>query len=172
MITYEIGQPYPHKGYHPKKGEIKAVMDHSFFHIVYYCTQPEADGPNWQKGPLSYGLHVSEDIPCFLVHLTGIGLAFEVTLNVHTLNIDLVDSWLNSDRTLVPMLLMDAHTNIIRAIRMLSIQPTMAASLRDCLERQDARYVDALAVDRATDDLLNSLNTRQLLQLTIMYRAS
>ncbi|MBO0931876.1 hypothetical protein [Fibrella aquatilis] len=172
MITYELGQPYPHKAYYPKREEIRAVMDHSFFHIVYYCTQPEADGPNWQKGPLSYGVHVSEDIPCFLVHLTGIGLAFEVTLNVHTLGNDLVDGWLNSDRTLVPMLLMDAQTNVIRAMRMLSIKPGVAAALRDCLERQDARYADVAAVDQATDDVLNSVNTRQLLRSTTMYRAS
>lgn len=92
------------------------------------------------------------------------------TPNVHTLGNDLVDGWLNSDRTLVPMLLMDAHTNIIRAMRMLSIKPNVAAALRDCLERQDARYIDAAAVDRATDEVVSSLNTRQLLQLTTMYR--
>ncbi len=148
------------------------MTDHSFFHIVYYCTQPEADGPNWQKGPLVYGLHSSQDIPCFLVHLTGLGLAFEVTINIHTLATDRVDGWLNSDRTLVPMLLMDAQTNIIRAMRMLSIKPGVAAALRDCLERQDARYADASAVERATDDVLSGVNTQQLLQSTTMYRAS
>ncbi len=171
MLTYEIGMPYPHKDYQPGREEIRAVTDHSFFHIVYYCTQPNEDGPNWQKGPLMYGLHVSQDVPCFLVHLTGIGLAFEVTINVHTLADDLVEGWLNSDRNLVPMLLMDAHTNIIRAMRMLSIKPTVATQLRDCLEKQDIRYSDALAVDRATDELLSRTNTQQLLKLTTMHRA-
>ena len=171
MLTYEIGKQYPHKDYRPGREEIRAVTDHSFFHIVYYCTQPNEDGPNWQKGPLLYGLYVSQDIPCFLVHLTGIGLAFEVTINVHTLADDLVEGWLNSDRNLVPMLLMDAHTNIIRAMRMLSIKPTIATQLRDCLEKQDIRYSDAQAVDKATDELLSRVNTQRLLKLTTMHRA-
>lgn len=171
MVTYEVGEPYPHKEYYPSREEIRAVTDHSFFHIVYYCIQPDEDGANWQKGPLMYGLHIHEDIPCFLIHLTAIGLAFEVTINVHTLKDDLVDGWLNSDRTLVPMLLMDAHTNIIRAMRMLSIKPTVATQIRDCLERQDARYSNALAVEKATDTLLNNMNTKQLLQMTTMHRA-
>ena len=170
MTVYQIGKPYPHKAYFPKREEIRAVTDHSFFHIVYYCTQPEADGPNWQKGPLVYGLYVSQDIPCFLVHLTGIGLAFEVTLNVHTLADELVDGWLNSDRTLVPMLLMDANTNVIKAMRMLTIKSSVATSLRDCLERQDSRYADARAVEQATDILLSSMTTQGLLQATTMYR--
>jgi hypothetical protein len=170
MITYEIEKPYPHKEYYPGREEIRAVTDHSFFHVVYYCTQPDEDGLNWQKGPLMYGLYIHEDIPCFLVHLTAIGLAFEVNLNVYTLRDDLVDGWLNSDRILVPMLLMDAYTNIIRAMRMLSINPAVATQIRDCIERQDARYPNALAVEQATDTLLSRMNTQQLLQITTMHR--
>ena len=171
MITYEMGKPYPHKEYYPGRKEISAVTDHSFFHIVYYCTQPDEDATNWQKGPLMYGLYIHEDIPCFLIHLTAIGLAFEVNLNVHTLKDDLVEGWLNSNRTLVPMLLMDAHTNIIRAMRMLSIKPAVAIQIRDCLEEQDTRYPNALAVEQATDALLRRMNTQQLLQVATMHRA-
>lgn len=172
MITYEIGGLYPHKNYVPYREEIRAVTDDAFFHIVYYCLQPDQDGPNWQHGPMTYGLHVIEDVPFFLVHLTGIGLAFEVNINVHTLADDIVDGWINSDRTLVPMLLMDAHTNVIHATRMLSVKPTVAAQLRDCLEKQDLRYANADAVERATDKLLNQYNTGQLLQMATMHRAT
>jgi hypothetical protein len=170
MITYEIGKPYPHKDHRPGREEIRAVTDDSFFHIVYYCTQPNEDGPNWQKGPMVYGLYVSDDIPCFLIHLTALGLAFEVTINVHTLADEAVDSWLNSSRTLIPMLLMDAHTNIIKAIRLLSIKPTVATQVRDCLEKQDNRYDDATAVEKAVDNLLNRVSTQHMLQTATMYR--
>jgi hypothetical protein len=170
MLTYEISKSYPHKAYYPGREEIRAVTDDSFFHLCYYCTQPGTDSPAWQKGPLAYGLYIEDDIPCFLIQLTSIGLAFEVTINIHTLNDESVNNWLNSSRTLVPMLLMDAHTNIINAIRLLSIRPAMATRIRDCLERQDARYSDGQAVERATDALLQRMNTQQLLQATVMYR--
>lgn len=98
MISHEIGKPYPHKAFAPKREEIWAVTDHAFFHIVYYCTRPEANGPHWQKGPMLYGLYSGEDIHCFLVHFTGISLAFEVTPNIHTISDDLIDGWLNGNR--------------------------------------------------------------------------
>ena len=82
-----------------------------------------------------------------------------------------MEGWLNGDHTLVPMLLMDARTNIIQSMRMLSLNPAVAVRLRDCLEKQDSRYADAAAVELATDEVLGRLTTRQMLKEAKMYKA-
>ena len=170
MIVYEIGKSYPHKDHRPGFDEIRAATDHSFFHITYYCTRPEMDSPDWRQGPMAYGLFTQRDIPFFLVHFLKSGLAFEVTVNIHTIADDQVEGWLNSDRTLVPMLLMDARTNIIQSMRMLSLNPTVAVRLRDCLEKQDSRYADAATVELATDEVLSRMTTRQMLKEATMHK--
>lgn len=66
---------------------------------------------------------------------------------------------------------MDAYSNIIKAVRVLSIKSAIAKQIRDCLEKQDARYDNKLTVEKAIDRIIQSIPTRSMLAKATMQAA-
>jgi hypothetical protein len=169
MISYKVGKPFPHPEQQaPGYDMPRAMVNSSFFDVLFYAADPVADAPVFTKKSLRYGVFQRDDIPFFIIDFPG-EFNFEVSININHVDNDHVEAWLNSTGNLVTLFLIDARTNIVYGIRAVSLKPVVAEEIRDICERQDARYPGPGNVYTAMRAITNSLTTEQMMAKTTMY---
>lgn len=170
MLVYEVGKPLPYPNLQPPGHEtVKAVLNSAFFDVVCWIgtNEREQSIETWRNAPLVVGVFAGlpnePPTPFFMVDFPADRWEFEVSLNVHSIPGEVAESWLNSPANVVTLMLVDAHTNIVLALRTLGLQPQVASALRDAMERQDNELPDREAADAAIQDATNRFTTEQLL---------
>jgi hypothetical protein len=121
MLVYHIGEVFPH----PELKQVgfdaprAMIIPNGFFNIVLHSSQPQLD-----KGLASTAMHVGiyqkDAIPFVLLNWPG-KMAFEVILNIHTLTDEHADAWLNGSGNTIIFFVLDAHTNVIAAMKTFTI---------------------------------------------------
>lgn len=170
MFVYTIGQLFPHPelkrvGFDAPRA---MIMPNGFFNIVLHSTQPEADKV-LTSATMQVGLYQKDAIPFVLLNWPGL-LAFEIILNIHTVTDEYADAWLNGNGNTIVFFVLDAHTNIIIAMRTFSIPPILAEQIRDCLEKQDERYPNAVDVDLRMEEIMTEVPLSTMFERGKMYR--
>lgn len=170
MLVYNIGEVFPHPEL--KRAGFDApramIVPNGFFNIVLHSTQPQADKV-LTSATMHVGLYQKDAVPFVLLNWPG-KMAFEVMLNIHTISDEYADDWLNGNRNTIVFFVLDAHTNIISAMRTFSIPPILAEQIRDCLEKQDERYSNAVEVDLRMEEIMTEVPLQTMFERGKMYR--
>ena len=172
MFVYTIGEVFPHPelkrvGFDAPRA---MIMPNGFFNIVLHSTQPQAD-QMLASATLHVGLYQKDAIPFVLLNWPG-KMAFEVTLNFLAFDDEYADAWLNGNGNIIVFFVLDAHTNIIVAMRTFSIPPILAGQIRDCLEKQDERYRNAVDVDLRMEEIMTEVPLQTMFERGKMYRVA
>lgn len=170
MIVYKIGETFPHPdlkrvGFDAPRA---MIIPNGFFNIVLHSTHPQVDR-TLTSATMHVGLYQKDAIPFVLLNWPG-KLAFEVILNIHTISNEVVDAWLNGSGNTIIFFVLDAHTNIIVAMRTFTIPPSLAEQIRDCLEKQDGLYSNAVDVDLQMEEIMLEVPLPVMFERGKMYR--
>ena len=170
MLVYTIGEVFPH----PELKQVgfdaprAMIIPNGFFNIVLHSTQPQADKV-LTSATMQVGLYQKDAIPFVLFNWPGV-LAFEVILNIHTVSDEYADAWLNGAGNTIIFFVLDAYTNIITAMRTFNIPPILAEHIRNCLEKQDEHYHDAVEVDLQMEKIMTQIPLKIMFERGNMYR--
>ena len=170
MLVYTIGDVFPHPelkrvGFDAPRA---MIIPNGFFNVVLHSGQPQLD-KELACAPLHVGLYQKDAIPFVLLNWPG-QMAFEVILNIHRLTDAYVDAWLNGSGNTIVFFVLDAHTNIIVAMRTLAIPPLLAEKIRDCLAKQDQQYSNADDVDLRMEAIMTEVPLRMMFERGKMFR--
>ena len=157
MLVYQIGELFPHPELKTVSFDAPRAMivPDGFFNIVLNSTQPHLDR-GLASSTLYIGLYQKDAIPFVLLNWPG-KMAFEVILNIHTMTADHADAWLNNSSNTIIFFVLDAHTNVIIAMKTFSIPPMLVEKIRDCLEKQDEQYGNAVEVDLRMEEIMTEV---------------
>lgn len=170
MLVYHIGEVFPHPelkrvGFDAPRA---MIIPNGFFNIVLHSNQPQLD-KELASAAMHVGLYQKDAIPFVLLNWPG-KLAFEVILNVHTLTDANADAWLNGAGNTVIFFVLDAHTNVIVAMRTFTIPPIVAEKIRDCLEKQDQQYSNAVEVDVRMEAIMTEVPLQTMFERGKLFR--
>lgn len=165
MIKYEVGKQFPTSNQAKGMEVCRSETNSNFFDILYYIKEPTgSDIQIWKKGKLRYGVYVTADIPFFIVDFPASNWNFDVNTNIFKVKEDQRDTWLNSEANMISLFLIDADTNTLEAIRIISIEKNIAELYRDALEEQENTYNNAEEVDNKMRSILELITTEKMMQ--------
>lgn len=177
MLVLKIGEPFPlhNKTNGQEYCRIEIFENTAYiFELFYYFDSPDQSYKNaWSKKEFKNGVYKSENIPFILFQfdVKGALWQFDVTINIHSLTDEFVDTWLNSDNKLIRMYLINAHTNILESVAIATLNKDVADEIRDICEKQDIEYNTKEEVEMKTRQLEMSITTSEMIRRTKMYRA-
>ena len=170
MIKYEVNKPFPLPPPMPGAEATLSDITTSFFDVKCYMSEPTPDEiQDWRKGNLRYGLFELDACPFFI-------LAFEtwnLDISVNVLKIkksEDIDTWLNTEGNVINLFLIDAGTNILKAMRMISVPRNVAEGLKDILEEQTHRYDNRDQVEKRIAEIQHTISTDNMISRTKMYK--
>lgn len=168
MTVFIVGQTFPDEN--PVPGEEFAVseLNKEFFDIrAYFKNVRPIEVEMWQRAGIKYGVYVISNIPFLLVCFDYIGWRLNVTLNILKVQNDAqINDWLNNENTVINLFLLDALTNILLAIRTISIHKEIADQIRDVLEMQTKNYSTLEEVDLKISGILHTLSIQDMMNRT------
>lgn len=164
MIKYEVNKPFPGINSMPGFDHTRADLSVGFFDIICFASHIRAEEIQaWKKGMLGYGLYVNSDIPFFIIDFDG----WTIDVNINILKIkndEQIDFWLNGEGNIINLFLVDTDTNILKAMRMISIQMNIAESVRDILEKQSQTYETVDEVENRIDAINHAIKTKEMIK--------
>lgn len=170
MFRYEVGKPFP---FNFARGieECRASVNGAFFDVLYYIKDPKpTDIETWRKDKIVYGVYVEAGIPFFLIDFTPANWNFDLTLNIFKVQENEIDDWLNGEGNVITLFLIDADSNILCAMRTISILSSVSEKIRDVMEKQTDVYSSSDEVDVAIQDAMQRLTTAHMITRTKMIR--
>lgn len=170
MLKFEIGQPLPLPLLSaPGTEKCLTTFNEAFFDIVYWI--PDNDSSIvFARSKLQYGLFVANEVPFFIVDFPGKNWNFDVNMNIKKVVDDKLEAWLNGKGNIINLYLCNCKTNILYAMRMISIIPEVAEKIKDVLEKQDEKYSDSKSVDQVIMSVLDSFTTAEMMAKIKMYK--
>ena len=79
-----------------------------------------------------------------------------------------IKDWLKAEDNVINLFLCDMKTNILLAMRMISVDKEIAGQLKKVLKEQDERYVDPLTVDSLFNESFSRYTTDDMIKSTKM----
>lgn len=170
MIKYEINSPFPFP--HPSPGEETTLSEitTSLFDVRCYLSNPTSEEINdWRKGSLRYAFFDMDSCPFFILCFDGWNL--DCSINILKIRSDEEkDAWLNAEGNVINLFLIDAKTNVLKAMRMISIQKDASEKLKDVCEAQTERFENAMECDSKIFEIYMKVSIEQMLKLGKVYK--
>jgi hypothetical protein len=141
-------------------------MEGDMFALVHWTPTPsKKDCTAWRSGAYKYAIFVKESIPFIVPFFEDNGLILDASINVFTeieLGKPLCD-FLNGHSNILTMLLIDALSNNICAIRPLDMGNTRPSKLlRDTCIEQRKKYKSSVDVAKKIHSLMNDFTTDKM----------
>ncbi|GEM63938.1 hypothetical protein SF1_19200 [Sphingobacterium faecium NBRC 15299] len=169
MIKYEVNKSFPFP--HPGAGAEITLSDitPSLFDVKCYLNNPVIDEiRDWKKGALTYAIFEQDSCPFFIIEFENWSL--DCSINILKIKTDSDrEVWLNAEGNLVNLYLIDATTNILKAMRTISLQKDLCEKLRDICEVQTERYENAIECEKRITKIQNLRTTDEMLKMSKKY---
>lgn len=172
MIQYIVGQTFAGKNYLPGQDHTRAEITPGFIDILCFMSDPASDEIHeFRKGKISYGVFVLDNIPFFIVDFDN--GKWNVDASVNLLNMTSQEDqtgWLNGNGNLTTLFLVDVSTNILRAMRTISVTAATSDLIRDTLELQSEKYADKSQVELRIAQIQHTISTAQMISRCKMFK--
>jgi hypothetical protein len=169
MVVFTFGELFPLHNRTNRTEYCRADFSDSFFDICYYFPFVDERHINaWGKDSFKYGVFEAHNIPFFLVEfeIDGQRWCFDLSLNVHHILEGDAATWLKSDGKIIRLYLIEGNTNILKGMRMISINENAATYIRDICEEQYQNYQSIQEVDAKICKIIDSISTSEMIKRT------
>jgi hypothetical protein len=173
MVVFTFGELFPLHNKTNRTEYCRADFSDSFFDICYYFPFVDERHINaWGKDSFKYGVFEAHNIPFFLVEfeIDGQRWCFDLSLNVHHILEGDATTWLKSDSKIIRLYLIEGNTNILKGMRMISINENAANYIRDICEEQYQNYQSIQEVDAKICKIIDSISTSEMIKRTKMLK--
>lgn len=168
---FEVGKPF----YLPNPAGINdnvvaAVTGESFDIICWAGGLNPKEIKEWRKGRLHYGVFIHDGIPFFLVDFPVAHWNFDISINILAEKEHGRDyqAFLDGKGNMVNFFLVDARTNILKAMRMIGIEDDIAASIKTACRAQIERYRTSANIGIQLNRLMAIYTTDAMIRATHM----
>lgn len=170
MKSFNVGQVFPDENPVPGHEYAVSELNKEFFDIrAYFKYVTPVEVKMWQRAGIKYGACVISNIPFLLLNFENTGWRLDVTLNILKVqNETQINDWLNNKNTVINLFLLDALTNILLAIRTISIHKEIAELVRNVLKMQTKNYNTIEEVDLRIAGILHTLSIQDMIDRTEM----
>ena len=161
-----INTLYPFPNATPGVDNCRAEFTSHFVDIVCFISNPlQREITTWQKTPLRLGVFEGKlGIPFIIVQFQDVrGWSFDVPLNVLKVSTAQRQWWNGEAGNWLNLILVDARTNQIVAMRQLGIYPSSIAALSQSLVQQTKYFHSINDVENATHVAMGRFSTQQML---------
>lgn len=168
MIKYKINEKFPFSNPVPYVENTRSELNSEFIDIIYNIqNSTPKDVKVWSRSNFRYGLFVESDIPFFIIDFGGWNL--EVSVNLLKLtDKNQRDLWLKKRRGCLQMFLIDADTNVLKSLRIISFSSTV--NFKQILEKQEQRYQNYSDVDLEIKRIYSKYSLRDMINRTKMIK--
>lgn len=166
-----MGEPFPGKNPMPGADFSIAQLNQKFFDINTYLrdVKPKEE-QQWRRGKIKYGVYANSDIPFFIIEFDNNSSNINASINILKIpNTDQIDNWLNADSNVINLFLIDTVSNILLAIRMISIRKQVCEKIRDILEKQSHTYSSPEEAELKTARIQDAITTREMMERAEMF---
>ena len=173
MVAFTFGKPFPLHNKANGTEYCRADFNDSFFDICYYFPYVDDRHINaWGKDPFKYGVFEAHNIPFFLVEfeIDKQRWCFDLSLNVHHILGEGANIWLKSEGKIIRLYLIEGNTNVLKGMRMISINENAANYIRDICEEQHQNYQSLQEADAKVCKILDSISTAEMIKRTKMLK--
>ncbi|MBE7174698.1 MAG: hypothetical protein INR73_29275 [Williamsia sp.] len=149
MLIYQIGKRIAHPEIQPphmdgvRAGLLPAP---GFFNVFVFTTQPKAD-KQLATAELYYTFYQKDDVPFFVLNWPKL-MVVDTTFNAFTQPVFERTAWQMAGSNMVNLIVLNAHTCTIEAMRTFSVDIQIASALRFTMSRQTERYQSAMQVEQ------------------------
>ncbi|OHD24189.1 MAG: hypothetical protein A2Y38_24870 [Spirochaetes bacterium GWB1_59_5] len=169
--TLEVGKPFPIKNPHGKNDCVIAAVVGQSFDI--YCW---IDGVNskevqaWKRGWLRYGAYVKDDIPFFLLYFVDVKWPLDISINIlaEKEKDRPYQEYLHSAANMVNLMLIDADSNTLKAMRMIGLDNAVAGEIRLACINQLQRYQTSDELNMHLDAIVSTIHTEEMIKASEM----
>lgn len=165
MQKYEVGSPFPIHNEAPGVDRCTARLAGATFDVLYYINGANSREVRTFKDTL-LRLHVwiYEDIPFLAVSYLGENWTYDVTLTVATHDKrDVAEAFIDGEGNATTLFLIDAKTNVIRAMRTLGLPDSATVAIKDAARAQLERYEDETDVLAVVNAVYERLSTADII---------
>lgn len=156
---------------HELQDGLNIVFTDSFFDVV--CLLADLDDTEigqWKKGTMQYGLFKQQYIPFFVLD-NGAGLILSVHFNILQLKSKRLAQWLQHTENQVRLKLIEKKTSKVEATRIIILDRTVVAGIRQYLQQQYIRYSSKQAVAEKSASIAARLNPEEMLETAATFGA-
>jgi len=173
-MIYEVSKPFPEPNPSPNKDTFRLqTLEGGAFNILSYLCSPSAEEIEaWRQGTFRYGVFRYEDVPFFVAQFDEIELEYDAPLNVLKIQADRVEQWLADQGNAVLFFLIDADTNILKAQRLIGMEPEFMQVFKRMCAEQIKSYREIEEVERAIERGYHNHSTSDMLKHSKLYMVS
>ncbi len=160
---YEVGAPFPKDNEAPGVERCASRLTSASFDVLYYINSAtNREIRTFRDTLLRLHVWIYEDIPFIAVSYLGEDWTYDVTLTVATRDMkDVALTFISGEGNVVTLCLIDAQTNVIRAVRTLGLPEDAMKAIKDAGQAQLERYEDeseVLAVVNAVYERMSTVD--------------
>lgn len=162
MYNLVIGQQFPFPDYLNRGEGGSTMIVGNFFDIVVCLDTPTDSEIRSFERKLTVNLYENKSIPFIVLDFEDFNC--DSFINFWKIDQSNDDQWLNSEANAVTLFLIDSKTGILKAIRMLGLDPAICNKIRDTCEQQTQVFSGVDEVEEAAQDVLRSVSTDNMIK--------
>lgn len=161
-MQYQVGQPFPSPKVLPGADYPLASFNEAFLDVLFYSSDANADKKIWGADRLTLYFYEASSVQFIAAKFEKLNIDFDVSLNFLKTMEQPREAWLAGTGNLMTLFLIDANTNLLAAMRTVSVN--FAPELREGIGRQLAAYQSVEAVEAATERVLATTATNIMMR--------
>lgn len=175
MQEYRVGEPFPLKNPYGKSDYITAAIVGQSFDVICWADRPSSKEVHaWKRGMLRYGAFIRDDIPFFLLYFPDVKWSMDISINIlaekeHSRPFR---EYLDGAGNMVNLFLVDASSNILKAMRMIGLDNTVVGDIRLSCINQLSRYQTSDKINMHLAAIVSTISTQEMIKTTTMKELS
>ncbi|RXZ78115.1 hypothetical protein EBB07_29105 [Paenibacillaceae bacterium] len=169
MLIYETNSTFPIKNPTPGQTYITTLLAVNSFDICAHIKDPTPSEIRvFKENDLFFNIYFEKDIPFISIAYSNSPWTYDCTINLAIENVETREAFLQQGN-IVNLLLIDAQTNLLIAIRTLGMYQDGMSAIKEACKNQLVK--EGFEVKRDADIILNVNSTQDLIRKSqIKYR--
>jgi len=164
LNKYEVGKKFLDIRY--PEGGILRTMDNGFVDfIVSMSNMTTAETRGLKQEIFTLGIYIERHVPFLLLSIQSIRFSTDASLNVHKIQTDSVESWLDNYGNAMTLFAVEQTTGVLKAMRLLGVAEELVTLFKDACKNQYHYYKSKEDVEKVIDQVMSSKSTDDMLRL-------
>lgn len=155
MQKFEVGKAFPLKNPNPGIESARILIVGSSFDIIYFISKPnQEDVKTFKEDEFYTGIYIENHIPLFVGYFPSCEWSFDCMINIHAERPEHASLFLNGERNVINLFLIDAFTNKLLVIRTIGMYLDAMKAIKSACSQQLVNYKNKFEVDKAIGYIL------------------
>lgn len=169
-MIIENGKPYPDPKFKGREGAT-ILTNEAFFDVLILNPGITAkEEKAFKTGALRYGMFEKNDVPFLLLDFPDADLTLDAPFSIHKLFEEVQEKWVEAEGNACHIVGVEQRSYYVKSQRFVGFNLEFVSAFRTVAARQLRSHPNAQSVDLATQRILHSLTTADMMKAAKMYR--